>query len=376
MGVGSPVATVAAAPEVRRPDLPPPVERIGALRWMRDNLFNNTWNALLTIVSVVALLYFIPPILAWAFVDSVWYTEDSSVCRQATGACWAVITEKHRVIFFGLYPYEEHWRALLALILYVGTIVLSGWRRMWNLKILVPLWIFTVVAILTLMVGGVFGLEYVSTNQWGGLPLTMVIFTGMMVIGMPMAVLLALGRRSEMPVVKVLSVMLIELLRGVPLVTVLFTAAVVFPLVLPDGVDIDKMIRVVIGMGIFIGCHQAEVIRGGLQAIPKGQYEAAASIGLGYWRTTGKIILPQALRIVIPGLMNHVISAFKNSTLVIIVGLFDLLNATGVAVADPLWINYYTEGYLFVAMVYFCGTFTLSRYSQHLERWLAEGRRY
>ncbi|MEX2643664.1 MAG: amino acid ABC transporter permease [Acetobacterales bacterium] len=372
------MATPAAAIVKAGPmaELPPPLQRLSIAAWMRENLFSGWRSTLVTLLLGGILLIVVPPAIQWALIDAVWYAADSSACRAAAGACWAVIPEKHRVMFFGLYPYEEHWRPALALLLYIAGLAISGWSRTWRMSILLPLWTALPAAVLTLMLGGVFGMPYVDTSQWGGLPLTMVIFTGTIVLGMPVAMLLALGRRARMPVIRVLSVFMIEFVRGVPLVTILFTAAVIFPLFLPPGFDTDKMVRIVVGMAIFFGCYQAEVIRGGLQAIPKGQYEAADSLGLGYWGKTRKIVLPQALRIVIPGLMNHIISAFKNSTLVIIVGLFDFLNATGAAVSDPEWINYYTEAYLFVALVYFLGAYALSRYSHHLERRLSLGRQY
>lgn len=355
---------------------PPPVERIGLLRWLRDNLFSSVPNAIISVLGIVALAVTVPRVVDWVLIDSVWYTDDSAACRAAAGACWAVIAEKHRIMFFGLYPFEEHWRPFLALLIYVGTLGVSAIPRFWRWRFLLPLWIAATTAIVTLMLGGVLGLRALETNDWGGLPLTMMVFTGTMVIGSPIAVLLALGRRSDLPVVKTICVIFIEGVRAVPLVTVLFCAAVVFPLFFPPGITIDKLMRVIVAMGIFFGCFQAEVIRGGLQAIPRGQYEAANSLGLSYWQTTRKIILPQAIRIVIPGLMNHVISSFKNSTYVIIVGLFDILNATSASVADPNWIAYYTEAYLFVAFVYFLGAFALSRYGQFLERRFGEGRRY
>ena len=355
---------------------PPPVERIGLLRLLRDNLFSSVPNAIISVLGIVALAVTVPRVVDWVLIDSVWYTDDSAACRAAAGACWAVIAEKHRIMFFGLYPFEEHWRPFLALLIYVGTLGVSAIPRFWRWRFLLPLWIAATTAIVTLMLGGVLGLRALETNDWGGLPLTMMVFTGTMVIASPIAVLLALGRRSDLPVVKTICVIFIEGVRAVPLVTVLFCAAVVFPLFFPPGITIDKLMRVIVAMGIFFGCFQAEVIRGGLQAIPRGQYEAANSLGLSYWQTTRKIILPQAIRIVIPGLMNHVISSFKNSTYVIIVGLFDILNATSASVADPNWIAYYTEAYLFVAFVYFLGAFALSRYGQFLERRFGEGRRY
>jgi general L-amino acid transport system permease protein len=224
--------------------------------------------------------------------------------------------------------------------------------------------------------GGVFGLTYVDSAQWGGLPLTMVLFTGTVVIGFPIAILLALGRRSQLPAVKAVSVTLIESMRGVPLITILFVAVNVFPLFLPEGLEIDKMLRVVVGMAIFFACYQAEVIRGGLQAIPRGQYEAAEALGLGYWRMMVKIILPQALRICLPGIVNHIIAALKNTSFVLIIGLFDILTATTAVMQDPLWRRFFVEAYLFVAAVYFIFCFALSKYSQRVELWLNEGRRF
>ncbi len=354
----------------------PPLDRIGLVRWMRRNLFNGLGNTLLTLATAAAIALAVPRLLRWAVIDAVWWTSDPAICRAAAGACWAVVVEKHRLMLFGLYPYDEHWRPLAATGIYTVTVAITCWPRAWHRAVLIPLWMAAAVAFLVLMLGGVFGLTQVETRLWGGLSLTIIVFTATAVIGLPTGVVLALGRRSRLPVIGAVCVALIELVRGVPLVTVLFCAAVVFPLFLPPGWDIDKLVRVLVAMGIFAGCYFAEIIRGGLQAIPRGQYEAAASLGLPYWLTTRRIILPQALRIVIPGLMNQLISVFKNSTLVIIIGLFDVLNATTTAIADPPWIAFYTEGYLFVAAIYFLGCSAMSRYSQFIERRLARGRLY
>lgn len=355
---------------------PPPTEKIGILRWLRRNLFNSPFNSVLTIICLALVAYWALAFVEWGILNAVFDTDDHNVCRQASGACWAVIGEKHRPMLFGVYPYEEHWRLVVALIVYLGTVVATLAPPMWKKHILIPMWIVSLAVLGTMLWGGIFGLTYVESAQWGGLPLTMVLFTGTLLFGFPIAILLALGRRSKLPAVKAICVTLIESMRGVPLITILFVAVNVFPLFLPEGMEIDKMLRVVVGMAIFFACYQAEVIRGGLQAIPRGQYEAAEALGLGYWRMTYKIILPQALRICLPGIVNHIIAAFKNTSFVLIIGLFDILTATTAVMQDPLWRRFFVEAYLFVAVVYFIFCFALSKYSQQVERWLSEGRRF
>ncbi len=355
---------------------PPPSEKIGALRWLRRNLFNSPFNSVMTILAAALVAYWGWSFVQWGILHAVWYTPDHEVCRRATGACWAVIAEKHRPMLFGVYPYNEHWRLIVALVIYLGTVTATLTPYCWKRSILIPLWAVSLAVIGTMLWGGVFGLTYVDSSQWGGLPLTMVLFTGTVVVGFPIAILLALGRRSRLPAVKAISVTLIESMRGVPLITILFVAVNVFPLFLPEGMEIDKMLRVVVGMAIFFACYQAEVIRGGLQAIQRGQYEAAEALGLGYWRMTYKIILPQALRICLPGIVNHIIAALKNTSFVLIIGLFDILTATTAVMQDPLWRRFFVEAYLFVAAVYFIFCFALSKYSQKVEQWLSEGRRF
>ena len=358
----------------RQPTLPPPSEAIPLLKWLRDNFFGSVGNTITTLIFLAFLVYVLPAFVRWAFVDAVWATADHTVCRQAEGACWAVIGEKHRPMLFGVYPYDEHWRLVVALTVYLGAILITVQRRFWAPLILIPLWLATLTTVAILLWGGVFGLTFVDTTQWGGLPLTMVLFTGTVVIGLPVAVLLALGRQSKLPLVKAVCITFIECLRGVPLITILFVAVNVFPLFLPQGLEFNKLLRVMVGMAIFFACYQAEVIRGGLQAIPRGQYEAAASLGLGYWQTTSRIVLPQALRICLPGMVNHIIAALKNTSFVLIIGLFDILTATTAVMDDPLWRRFWIEAYLFVALVYFVFCFALSRYSQRVEVWLNEGR--
>ena len=354
----------------------PPVEKIGALRWMRQNLFNSPFNTVLSLLSIGLVVYWGAEFIKWGILDAVWYTPDHNVCRRATGACWAVIAEKHRPMLFGVYPYEEHWRLVVALAVYLSTVTMTLTPYFWKRVILIPLCIGALAVISVMLWGGVFGLTFVDASQWGGLPLTMVLFSCTVVIGFPIAILLALGRRSQLPAIKAISVTLIESMRGVPLITILFVAVNVFPLFLPEGLEINKMLRVVVGMAIFFACYVAEVIRGGLQAIPRGQYEAAEALGLGYWRMTYKIILPQALRICLPGIVNHIIAALKNTSFVLIIGLFDILTATTAVMQDPLWRRFFVEAYLFVAAVYFIFCFALSKYSQRVEKWLNEGRRF
>ncbi len=355
---------------------PPPIEKVPALRWMRENLFNSPLNSMITVILGLGLVFALPDFINWSLFNSVW-SGDHEACRvDGVGACWAVVGEKHRPMLFGVYPYEEHWRLIVALIIYLSVIAATLTPMFWKIKILVPLWVGNLAVCLTLMWGGILGLAPIDTSQWGGLPLTMVLFTGTVVFGSPLAVLLALGRRSHLPGIKSVCVVFIESLRGVPLITILFVAVNVFPLFLPEGLEFDKLLRVMAGMAIFFACYQAEVIRGGLQAIPRGQIEAAEALGLSYWQLMRRIVLPQALRICLPGLVNHIIAAFKNTSFVLIIGLFDILTATTAVMEDPVWRIFFVEAYLFVALIYFCFCFALSKYSQLVERWLSEGRRF
>lgn len=342
--------------------------------WVQRKFFNGWFNTFLTVISVAIVVAWGPDLFTWAIGDAVWSTTDPQVCRDAGGACWAVIEEKHRPMLFGVYPYDEHWRLVIALVTYLAAVCITLTPRAWKARILVPLWAVALSVIGVMMWGGVFGLKYVETSQWGGLPLTMVLFSGTVVMGIPMSIVLALGRRSKLPIISTFSVTFIETLRGVPLITILFVAVNVFPLFLPEGVEFDKLLRVMVGMSIFFACYVAEVIRGGLQAIPRGQYEAAEALGLTYWQMMLRIVLPQALRICLPGIVNHIVAALKNTSYVLIIGLFDILTATNAVMDDPLWRRYYVETYLFVALVYFIFCHALSRYMRTVERWIDEGK--
>ncbi|MDH5536814.1 MAG: amino acid ABC transporter permease [Betaproteobacteria bacterium] len=356
------------------PRRPAPRARSGALNWVHLRFFNGAHNVVFTLAIAWALVLVVPDVLRWAVLDAVW-TGPGSACRTAAGACWAIVAEKYRLILFGTYPYEEHWRATIAMAIIIALAIVSAFERFWSYALFAA-WVAVLGVAMTLMFGGVFGLASVGTHQWGGLPLTLLIFIGTVVGGLPLAVLLALGRRSELPVVKALCVGVIEITRGVPLITVLFMASLMLPLFMPEGVTIDKLLRAQLGMIIFFAAYAAEIVRGGLQAIPFGQTEAANAIGLNYWQRTRRIILPQALRIVIPPLMNDIIRAFKNTTFVSIVGLFDVLGATSAAIQDPEWVLFAPEAYLFIFALYFVFCFTMSKYSESVERKLAAGRNF
>lgn len=354
------------------PDSGPPQSHVGVIGWLRASLFSSPLNTLLTVLVAWGLLMFIPAIVEWLFIRANFDATSAQECRASGGACWAFIREKHRLILFGVYPYDEQWRPLAATFILVGVLVCSCLRRFWK-PYLALIWLIALVAVAVLMWGGVFGLRYVENSRWGGLPLTLILATFGIAFAFPFGLLLALGRRSNMPAIKALSVVYIELIRGVPLISLLFMSSVMLPLFLPEGFSIDKLLRAQIAIIMFAAAYIAETVRGGLQAIPKGQYEGADSLGLSYWQQMRKIILPQALRVVIPPLVGIFISLFKDTSLVVIIGIFDLTQAAKTAVADAAWRGFSTEAYLFIAVIYFVFCYSISRYSQSLERHLETG---
>ncbi len=348
----------------------PKTGSVPVFRWLHANLFSNALNTMITLFLVYLLWQALPPLIDWAFVDAVWSAPDSKACRVARGACWAFIAEKHRFILFGTYPFEQHWRPALATVLLIALWGLSALRVCWKWWLPI-LWAGGLALIGVLMWGGVLGLTYVENERWGGLILTLLLTTFGIAFAFPLAILLALARRSGMPVLQGLAVGFIELVRGVPLISLLFMASVMLPLFLPSGVSIDKLARAQIALILFAAAYLAEVVRGGLQAIPRGQYEAADALGLSYWKKTGFVILPQALRIAIPPLVNSFIAFFKDTSLVLIIGLFDLLSTIKVTLTEPAWSGFGLEAYLVAAIVYFVFCHAMSRYSQNLERELA-----
>jgi general L-amino acid transport system permease protein len=365
---------VAAAVFAPIPGRPPPTAVEGAWPWVRRNLFDGWRNTLATIVVVAILAYYLPPLFEWAVWNAV-VRPDNAACRASpNGACWGVVAEKYRLILFGRYPYPEQWRPLIACLLLIALIVASCYRRFWR-RWLVGAWVAVLAAFFVLMYGGMFGLSVVETARWGGFPLTLMLSTLSIVIAFPLSILVALGRRSHMPFIRTVCVLYVELIRGVPLISVLFMASFMFPLFMPHGMTIDVLIRVLVGFTLFTAAYLAEVVRGGLQALPKGQVEAAQSLGLTYWQTTRKIVLPQALRLVVPAIMNTFIGAFKDTSLVTIVSMYDLTGALQLALGDSNWRKFFLEGQLFVAAIYFAFCFAMSRYSRWIERHLNVGTR-
>ena len=323
-------------------------------------------NRIFTVVLALFLLWICYPLFEWAFIDAVW-RPDAAACRAAQGACWGFIAEKHRLILFGTYPYSEQWRPVAATLLLIALLTLTT-RRSFGRAWLGIVWAAGLAAIFVLMGGGMLGLSEVETARWGGLPLTLILAVGGLAIAFPLAIVLALGRRSQLPVIRAMCIAYIELVRGVPLISVLFMASVMVPLFLPPGISVDKLVRAEIGIILFAAAYVAESIRGGLQAVPSGQEEAADALGLPYAQKMGRIVLPQALKIAIPSITNNFISTFKDTSLVVIIGLFDLLGALKAALNDAPWRTFFIEGYLFVAVIYFALNMALSTYAQSLER--------
>jgi general L-amino acid transport system permease protein len=346
----------------------------------RSPVWRDRTNAIATIVLGGGLAYLAFRFANWALVHAIWTLPPdggSALCRAARGegACWAVIHERFRFILFGGYPYQAQWRPAAACGLFIALYGVSARRAWWTPWLLAP-WIALPAGAIALLRGGLFGLDEVPSEFWGGLPLTFVLSTVGFAAAFPVGVALALGRRSQLPAIRVLSIAYIEIVRGVPLVTFLFMASVMFPLFVPSGVAVDKLLRAQIAFVIVIAVYLAEVVRAGLDAVPKGQYEAAASLGLHFWPATMLIVLPQALRVSIPSLVNTFIGFFKDTSLVTVIGVFDLLGASRAVIVDPTWVGFGVEVYLFAAAVYCVFCWTISRYSQYLERALmARGHR-
>jgi general L-amino acid transport system permease protein len=317
----------------------------------------------------------IPPVIQWVFITADWSGDSREACTSG-GACWPFVKARFGQFIYGFYPTEQRWRVDVTGIMLILSVFWLMLPRLPGKKwaTIFALFIYPIIAFF-LLYGGSFGLPVVETSRWGGLMLTLVIAIVGIVASLPLGILLALGRRSDMPLVRAVCVVFIEFWRGVPLITVLFMSSVMLPLFLPEGVNFDKLLRALIGVILFSAAYMAEVVRGGLQAIPKGQYEAAQALGLSYWKMMGLIILPQALKLVIPGIVNTFIGLFKDTTLVLIIGLFDFLGIVQSALNDPNWLGYAVEGYVFAAVVYWLFCFSMSRYSIHLEHKLETGHR-
>jgi len=348
-----------------KPAKEPPLGERGAIAWVRHNLLSSPYNAFFTLLGIAVLAMLIPPFVKWAITDANFVGHTKADCT-GDGACWIFIREKLKMFIYGFYPESELWRAKLTIAIAAAVLVVLKFTRLRWIKIALIVLLPIIATIL--LHGGMFGLPVVETSKWGGLLLTLVISTVGIVLSFPIGVLLALGRQSHLPIIKTLSVFYIELIRGVPLITVLFMASVILPLFFPEGVDFDKLVRALIGITLFEAAYVAENIRGGLQAIPKGQYEAADSLGLSYWQKMRLVILPQAIKVAIPNLVGSFISLFKDTSLVMIIGLFDLLAMVQLTANDRDWLGMETEGYVFVAFVFWIFTFSMSFFSKRLEK--------
>ncbi len=370
------------------PTLPPPFREKGPVAWARKNLFATPFDSLLSLLAILFLAWYLPPLFRWLFVDAQWTGTDRTFCTTVaqggiqpegwSGACWAFVGAKFEQFLVGRYPISERWRVWLTGALFILLLIPLAIPKVGHkpLNALLFFVVFPIVA-WVLLLGGVFGLPLVETPLWGGLLVTLVISFVGIVVSLPFGILLALGRRSDMPVVKLCSVIFIETVRGVPLVTVLFMASVMLPLFLPPGVSFDKLMRALVGVALFSSAYMAEVIRGGLQAIPKGQYEGAESLGLKYWQKMRLIVMPQALKLVIPSIVNSFISLFKDTSLVYIIGMFDLLGVVRQNFSDANWSSPSTpkSGLIFAAAVFWVFCYAMSRYSQFIERKLDTGHR-
>ena len=344
-----------------------------AIEWSRRNLFGSVLNTVLTIIVVVLAVVIVPPLFRWSVTQASLFGTTRADCT-GDGACWTFIRVRLPLFFYGRYPGSEYWRVDLAGILLVAfsfPVLRDQVRHRW-LWVLLLLMLFPALASVLLW-GGLFGLDYVDTTLWGGLMLDVIIAFVTVAGSLPLGILLALGRRSRLPIVRALSIGYIELWRGVPLLTVLFMSAVLVPLFLPQGVSVDRLLRAMAALVLFNAAYMAEVVRGGLQGVHAGQDEAAYSLGLRWWQVQAFVVLPQALRIVVPGIINTVVDLFKDTTLVTIIGLFDLLGAVELALKDPAWLGFAKEGYVFAALVFFVCCYAMSAYGRSMERRLARG---
>ena len=347
----------------------------GPLGRLRARLFATPLDATVSLVMGSLALWALAAVLDWALLGAVWEAERAEACQSAEGACWAVIDARGRLILFGLYPREEHWRSGLACLVAMATMALSCLPAMWGGARLAALWLAGFGAFVLLMRGGALGLASVTTEQWGGLSLTHFIFCAVVVMGMPLAVGLALARRARLPVVARLAGLLIDTVRSLPLLTILFAAAVVAPLLVPDWAQGDKLMRVTLAYAVFYACYQAEILRAGLQSLPPGQAEAARALGLPAWVVQVRVLLPQAFRVSLPATINQVVIAFKETSIVTIVGFFEIMASANAALGTGEWNRYHVEVYVFVALVYFIFVFGLSRYGGWLEARVRLGRR-
>ena len=372
------IAFLRAAPV---PAEPPPALAQGPMAWARRNLFSGPVSTLLTVASLAFLAWVIPGLVRFLVTDAVWHADNGEICRaNQGGACWPFIWAKASFFWYGPYPEAEHWRVNVVEIVGAGLIVWLLWQGApkRNVAALLFFVAFPILSFVLLHGFAWLDLPVVTTDLWGGVLVTLLVSLVGIVFSLPLGVLLALGRRSSLPIVNAICTGFIEIVRGVPFIIVLFMANFMLPLFLPEGWTPDRLLRPLVGTALFAAAYMAEVVRGGMQAMPKGQYEGASSVGLGYWQTMRLIILPQALALVIPGIVSNFISLFKDTSLVAIVGIFDFLRTVESAYNDPNWTSPTTSatGLITAAAFYWVFCFGMSRYSQGVERRLRAGRRH
>jgi general L-amino acid transport system permease protein len=344
---------------------PAPANSKGVIHWLKDNLFSTPLNVAMTFLGIAILFWIIPPFIKWAYTDANFAGTTRADCT-GDGACWVFIKMKLDMFLYGFYPKEDIWRLNSALGLFV--VLIGVFKFLKNAKLKFGLFILYLIISFVLVHGGIFGMEVVPTDKWGGLMLTIVVAAVGIIFSFPIGIIIAFGRASKLPIIRSICVTYVEFIRGVPLITILFMSSIILPLFFPEGMTFDKLLRALIGITLFQAAYVAEIIRGGLQSIPKGQYEAADAIGLSYWQKMLLVILPQALKVAIPNLVGAFISLFQDTTLVLIIGLFDLLAMVRITAADSHWLGMETEGYVFVTVVFWVFCYSMSRYSQVLEK--------
>jgi general L-amino acid transport system permease protein len=348
--------------------LKPPEVKFGAIRWVRINLFSNIFNSIVTISVVLFLLWIVPAIFSWMFIDAVGFGGDEALCRSAQGACWPFMREKARLILFGTYPYDQQWRAALASLVVIGLVGTLMFKRL-KVKHMVLLWVVGGALFVGLMLGHIMGLPTVQTVQWNGLPVFLLLAVFSLAAAFPLGIILALARfQNQHLLIRSLATGYIELIRGVPLLTVLFMGLFILPMIMPQGFFIEPLIAILVALMMFHAAYLAEDIRGGLQILPRGQFEAADSLGLSYRYKVLLVVLPQALKKALPAIFNTLIGAYKDTSLVVIVGIHDMLSTAKMAYSDPGWQKYGLEAYFFVGLWYFTSCWCLSAYGRHLEK--------
>jgi len=346
----------------------PPKTKLNLFKWIRKNLFRNTFDSIVSISVVAFLLWVIPAVLSWMFFDAVGFNGNEALCQAADGACWPFMKEKARLILFGTYPYEQQWRAALASFIVISLVAILIFKKM-KVKWMVLLWILGASAFVALMLGNIAGLPEVQTVKWNGLPVFLLLSVFSLAAAFPLGILLALARhQTDYQLLRNLATGYIELIRGIPLLMVLFMGLFVLPMIMPRGFSIEPLFAILIALMLFHAAYFAEDIRGGLQTLDSGQNEAADSLGLSYWQKTSLIVLPQALKQSLPAIFNTLIGGYKDTSLVIIVGIHDMISTAKMAYSDPGWQRYGLEAYVFVGIWYFVSCWCLSAYGRHLER--------